>query len=236
MKIVRSITLLLMAGMIMIGMCGCMNQKTSENKISNIKEIVEQRYGEEFNVEYFLPAKDQTYDNILTLSNEDGVVFNAYQKRDDSVVSDNYLEALINQKLTNHIESSMKMSSDLKVRVLGIVKDGSLLTMDFVKNYIVSASNQDFVKIVTVVTVSDDILKHKEELYRIYNEVLGFNSNLVEFEVVSVREPGEELLKVLNNPLGYYNNNWDEFGEISKYIDVRTKDITSADELVKEIR
>ena len=84
----------------------------------------EERYGEEFNVEYFLAAKDSTYDNILTLSNQDGVVFNAYQCKGYTII-DNYMEALINKKLTDYIISSQNISSNLKVTMLGMVRDGS---------------------------------------------------------------------------------------------------------------
>ena len=31
--------------------------------------------------------------------------------------------------------------------------------------------------------------------------------------------------------MGYYNNNWDEFNEISSYIDIRSKEIYTSDEL-----
>ena len=68
-----------------------MYEKNYESKISEIKEVIEERYNEEFSVVYFQPALDETYDNVLSLSNKDGVVFNAYQK-DGYEVDDNYYE------------------------------------------------------------------------------------------------------------------------------------------------
>lgn len=212
-----------------------MEKKNYEREISNIKGMIDQRYGEQFDIEYFLPAKDKTYDNILTLSNRDGVVFNAYQSNDDEI-ADDYPEALINTKLTEYITSSLNISSNLKVRVLGVFKDGSVLTIDFAKSYVPSTSNKEFIKLVTVVAMDDEISKYKEELFNIYNVILKFESNIIEFEVVSFSESGDALLKVLNNPLGYYNNNWNDFKEITSYIDITSKNIATADELMKEIK
>lgn len=236
MKTVRSIALLLMVGIIMFGACGCMDKKTYENEISNIKGIVEQRYGQEFSIEYFLPAKDKTYDSILTLSNKEGVVFNAYQRGDSDEITDDYPEALINAKLTDYISTSVNVPSSLKVSVLGILRDGSSLTVDSARKYSGLPSHQEYIKLITVISLNANISEHKNELYNIYTEVLKFESDLIEFEVVSLLDPGEELSKILNNPLGYYDNNWEDYDEISDYIDITSKLIASADELVKEAK
>lgn len=212
-----------------------MDNKKYESEMSNIKGIVDQRYSEEFNIEYFLPAKDKTYDNILTLSNENGILFNAYQNNEGEV-SDDYLEALVNIKLSDYIVSSSDLSSELKLVVLGILKDGSVLTVDFANNYVPSPSNKDFIKIVTVIAMDDEIAQYKNELFNVYNNVLMFESDLIEFEVISYTEPSDELSKALTNPLGYYNNNWNDYKEVKSYIDVTSKNITSADELVKEVK
>ncbi len=236
MKTVRNIFLLLTVGIILIGVSSCMGQKNHEFEISTIKQTVEQRYGEKFSVEYFLPAKDETYDNILTLSDSEGIVFNAYQSKDNGEMTDDYPEALINAKLTSHMKTSLSISSDLKISTLGVLENGSVLTVDFAKNYTVSPSNQDFVKLITVISLTDSIVKQKEELFDIYTEILKFNSSLIELEVVSFLEVGEELSRALHNPLGYYTNNWEEFQEITNYIHITSKNISSADELVKEVK
>lgn len=234
MKLRRWIPLLLIVGLIMMGASGCMDNKTYENEISNIKGIIEQRYGQEFNVKYFLPAKDKTYDNILTLSDQEGVVFNAYQRGDSSEVADDYPEALMNAKLTNYITSSVNVPSSLNVSVMGILEDGSMLTVDFARSYSVLASHQEYIKLIVVVSLNDSISEYKNELFSIYTEVLKFESDLIEFEVVSLSDPSEELSKILNNPLGYYNNNWEDYKEVTGYIDITSKFVASADELVKE--
>ena len=66
--------------------------------------------------------------------------------------------------------------------------------------------------------------------------MVKFNSNLIEFEVISISKESDELSKVINNPLGYYDNNWDEINGVENYLDVKSKDITSPDDLVKEVR
>lgn len=209
-----------------------MVQKNYEVEASRMKGVVEERYGEEFSVEYFLPAKDKAYDNILTLSDKDGTVFNAYQAYGDTVVSDDYPEALVSRRLTQSVVSSPDASPEWSARVLGIVRDGKALTADFAKNKGASALNLDFVKVIACVAVTGELSKYKAELFDIYNGILKFNSDLIEFEAISFSEPGERLSRVLSNPLGYYDNNWETFPEISDFIDVRSKDIVSAEDLM----
>lgn len=211
-----------------------MEQKNHEFEIANIKEIIEQRYNEEFTVEYFQPAKDETYTDILTVSNKNGVIFNAYQTNDESDISDDYPEAIINAKLKEYLTSYA--SSKLDINVLGILSDGSVLDIDYANNYTVSTSNKEFIKLVTIVSLNGDITSHKDELFRIYSEMIKFESNLIEFEVVSVSGENDELSKVIKNPLGYYNNNWDEFNEVESYLDIKDKNITSPEDLVKEVK
>lgn len=211
-----------------------MEQKNNEFEISNIKEIIEQRYNEEFTVEYFQPAKDETYTDILTVSNKDGVIFNAYQTNDESDITDDYPEAIINKKLKDYIVSATGVSSD--INVLGILSDGSLLDIEYANKYSVSTANNDFVKLVAIISLKGDISSQKDELFKVYSEMVKFNSNLIEFEVISISKESDELSKVINNPLGYYDNNWDEINGVENYLDVKSKDITSPDDLVKEVR
>jgi len=211
-----------------------MEQKNNEFEISNIKEIIEQRYNEEFTVEYFQPAKDETYTDILTVSNKDGVIFNAYQTNDESDITDDYPEAIINKKLKDYIVSATGVSSD--INVLGILSDGSLLDIEYANKYSVSTANNDFVKLVAIISLKGDIASQKDELFKVYSEMVKFNSNLIEFEVISISKESDELSKVINNPLGYYDNNWDEINGVENYLDVKSKDITSPDDLVKEVR
>ena len=133
MRINKRILLLLLTLCLIWGVCGCIYKKNNEEKILEMKEYVEAEYEEEFNVEYFLAAKDSTYDNILTLSNQDGVVFNAYHK-ESYTPSDDYCDALINDKLTDYMNTTLNISSDLDVMMLGLVRDGSIVTTDFARN------------------------------------------------------------------------------------------------------
>lgn len=211
-----------------------MEQKNHEFEIANIKEIIEQRYNEEFTVEYFQPAKDETYTDILTVSNKNGIIFNAYQTNNESDISDDYPEAIINSKLKEYLTSCA--SSKLDINVLGILSDGSVLDIDYANKYTVSISNKDFIKLVVIVSLNGDIYSYKDELFKIYSEMIKLESNLIEFEVISVSEKSDELSKAINNPLGYYNNNWDEYKEVKGYLDVKEKNITSPEDLVKEVK
>lgn len=211
-----------------------MEQKNNEFEISNIKEIIEQRYNEEFTVEYFQPAKDETYTDILTVSNKDGVIFNAYQTNDESDITDDYPEAIINAKIKDYIVSATGVSFD--INVLGILSDGSVLDIEYANNYSVSTTNNDFIKMVAIISLKGNIASQKDELFKVYSEMVKFNTNLIEFEVVSISEESDELSKVINNPLGYYDNNWDEINGVENYLDVKNKDVTSPDDLVKGVR
>lgn len=234
MKRIKQLSLLLLSIILILGVCGCMEQKNHEFEIANIKEIIEQRYNEEFTVEYFQPAKDETYTDILTVSNKNGIIFNAYQNNDESDITDDYPEAIINSKLKEYLTSYT--SSNLDINVLGILNDGSVLDIDYANNYTVSKSNKDFIKLVAIVSLNGDISSYKDELFKIYSEMIKFESNLIEFEVISVSEKSDELSKAINNPLGYYNNNWDEYNEVKGYLDVKDKNITSPEDLVKEVK
>ena len=234
MKIIKQLSLLLLSIILILGVCGCMEQKNHEFEISNIKEIIEQRYNEEFTVEYFQPAKDETYTDILTVSNKDGVIFNAYQTNDESDITDDYPEAIINAKIKDYIVSATGVSFD--INVLGILSDGSVLDIEYANNYSVSITNNDFIKMVAIISLKGNIASQKDELFKVYSEMVKFNTNLIEFEVVSISEESDELSKVINNPLGYYDNNWDEINGVENYLDVKNKDITSPDDLVKGVR
>lgn len=234
MKIIKQLSLLLLSIILILGVCGCMEQKNHEFEISNIKEIIEQRYNEEFTVEYFQPAKDETYTDILTVSNKDGVIFNAYQTNDESDITDDYPEAIINAKIKDYIVSATGVSFD--INVLGILSDGSVLDIEYANNYSASTTNNDFIKMVAIISLKGNIASQKDELFKVYSEMVKFNTNLIEFEVISISEESDELSKVINNPLGYYDNNWDEINGVENYLDVKNKDITSPDDLVKGVR
>ena len=236
MKIIKQLSLLLLSIILILGVCGCMEQKNHEFEISNIKEIIEQRYNEEFTVEYFQPAKDETYTDILTVSNKNGLVFNAYQTNDESDITDDYPEAIINSKLKDYIVSTSGISAKFDINVLGILSDGSVLDIDYANNYTVSSANKDFIKMVVIVSLNGDIASNKNDLYKIYSELIKFDSNLIEFEVVSLSETDDELSKVISNPLGYYNNNWDELDAVENFLDIKDKNITSPEDLVKEVK
>ena len=234
---VKRISILVLILILIIGLCyKChRDKKEEEARIAFIKAETEERYGEEFKVEYFQPARDYTWPNVLTLSNEDGVIFNAYQYEDDTP-GDDYIEALIDRKLADYIISSQNISSNLQVNVIGVVRDYSLLTMDYYENFDPTPANKDFIKIIIVISMKDDIKEYKDELFDIYQEILKYDTKVLEFEVVSYKKLNEKLTRILNNPLAYYNNHWDEYRGVKSYIDVRTRDIKSAEELMKQIK
>lgn len=233
-RLKRAALILLMVVTVAISLCGCMMNEDFNQEILNIKEIVELRYDEECEVAYYLTPKDEMSNYVVTLKTEAGMLFNAYKTCGDDVVSDDYVKAIINEKLTDYLVNTSGVRDDMSVRVLGIVEDGSVLTTDFAENYAVSESKNVFIKLITVIVVNGDIGNYRDVLFEMYNSIVSLNSKVIEFEVISVAEPSEQLALILDNPLGYYINNWENFAEVSDYIDVRSKDIPSADELVKE--
>lgn len=233
-KLNRLALVLLTAGIVAIIGSGCMMNENFDREILNIKETVELRYDEECEVAYYCVPKDEMSDYVVTLTAKNGMLFNAYKTYGDDVVSDDYLKAIINEKLTDYLVSASGVRDDMSVCVLGIVADGSILTTDFARNYAVSEDESVFVKLIAVIVVNDDIVNHRDVLFEMYNKIVSLNSKVIEFEVISVEEPSEQVALIFDNPLGYYSNNWENFAEISDYIDIRSKEISSADELVKE--
>lgn len=133
------------------------------------------------------------------------------------------MEALINKKLTDYIISSQNISSNLKVTMLGMVRDGSKVNMEYIEDLDLTSANKDFIKIIIVIAMKDKITEYKDELFDIYQEMLKYDTEVLEFEVISYNKLSDKLSKTLNNPLGYYDNNWDTYREISSYIDCKKR-------------
>ncbi len=236
MNMIKKALCLFLVTLLAIGVCGCMNHEDQNAKMSNMKEIIEQRYNEKFTIEYFQPAKDKLGTDILTLSTEKGIIFNAYKTINNSFISDDYSEAILNSKLKEYIVSVANIPEKLNIYLLGIVKDGSKLNADYARNYVVSTICNDFGKLIAIISLEGEITEYKSELFKIYSEMLKFNPDLIEFEVIYTKKPSDELSKSLNNPLGYYNNNWENFNCIESYLDIREKNIRSMEDLVKGVK
>ena len=113
------------------------------------------------------------------------------------------MEALINKKLTDYIISSQNISSNLKVTMLGMVRDGSKVNMENIEDLDLTSANKDFIKKIIVIAMKDKITEYKDELFDIYQEMLKYDTEVLEFEVISYNKLSDKLSKTLNNPLGY---------------------------------
>ena len=208
----------------------------NELLISEIKSTVEKEYGKPFAVLYFMPAKDETYSRILTLSDHQGIIFNAFQYSDNHSISDDYTRAIINNKITDYMKAVCEIPSAITVNIVGILKNGSRLTYNFATAFEPNhdLTKEEFLKVIAIVRVNDEIRDHANDIYRLYKALVVLNVEQIEFNAISTAQSGDDLSKTIHNPLAYYENDWDRFKEIKSVLVTKNMHLHSADELIRE--
>ena len=232
MRILKTILLLVLIVLI-TGVCGCMNKQNEEVKVENMRSYATNKYGKEFTVENFQDAKDESYTNILTLSDGE-YIFNVYQSA-GSEASDDFAQVVVNKKFADSIAT--KSGSDLAVYVNYMFADGSKMSLDYAKQSDISTILNDYslVKVVVVVATDKDFEECKEELYGVYREVISAFPKYIDFEAIKVASASTDLKDMLSNLPAFYDNAWDKFTEIDSYLSATDTGISSASELVKGV-
>ena len=226
---------------ILVGTCGCFGRsKKQEAKIAELTEVVSKKYNKDFKFEYFKPARDYTYTNILTLSYGE-YIFNVYQKGDKvEDIADNFPIVIINKRITDYlVENNAVDLSDVGLHTYYLFNENNTFSYD----YAVSESTEkilednSLIKVIVLVNTYEKIIEKKETLYEIYKIYKGLNPKYIDFEVLQIENITEEIDKVLNNITGYYDNDWNKYKGIKAYIDItENNDIFSADDLVREVK
>lgn len=228
----RNFIFLLVFIVLITGVCGCMKNQNEEVKAENMKSYAFNKYGREFTVENFQAAKDETYTNILTLSDGD-YIFNVYQSG-TSEPSDDYPLAVINRKFSSQLNSG----NDFDVYANFIFANGSNITLDYAHSSSIETITNDYslLKVVVVILVDQSISDCADDLFDIYRNVMTFNPKYVDFEVIQANSISSNLSDILKNLPAFYDNDWKKHSEISSYLSVAKTDIDSSEELVKGVK
>lgn len=232
MKIIRAISIILLILITVTGVCGCMKNQNEEVKVGNMKSYASNKYGREFTVENFQAAKDETYTNILTLSDGD-YLFNVYQSG-TSEVSDDYPLAIINRKFSNLLNSG----KDFDVYTNFMFANGSDITLDYAKNRSIDTITDDYslLKVVVIIVVEQSISDCADDLFELYKKVMAFNPKYIDLEVIQTNSISSGLNDMLKNLPAFYDNDWNKHSEIVSYLSVTETDIDSSKELVKGVK
>ncbi len=233
MKRLRKALLVFVIVIAVTGLCGCMNKENEEVTAENLKRYATDKYGKDFAVENFQAAKDETYTNILTLSDGE-YLFNVYQSA-GSEVSDDYPQVIVNQKIRDLLLS--KCGSAFEIYGNFILSDGNNMTLDYAIENDVSAVLKDhaLVKAVVVIKTDKELAALQEELYRIYRETLELSPKYIDFEVIKVGSASTDLKDMLLNLPAFYDGTWSKYPEIESYVSITETDILSASELLKDV-
>lgn len=210
-----------------------MNHEEKTEIKTAMLEAINKKYNKSFKVEYFQKAKDETYSNILTLSDGE-YIFNAYKDDNDTVVSDDLIQVIVNKKINNYIADNINIKS-IGVKIYGNyifsnISDYSYEEIQNIDANDIIASNQ-LVKAVLVVSTTGSFVDSKELFFEIYKMAVSMNPKYIDFELISIKE-NDALEKMLNNLTGYYDNDWKKQDGILDYKSILDKDISSADDLV----
>ncbi len=234
MKLLRMFLLALVIVITVTVACGCMSKENEEVKLESMKSYAANKYGKDFVVENFQAAKDDTYTNILTLSDGE-YLFNVYQSA-GSGASDDYPQVIVNKKIRDLLLSKYGSAFDIYGHF--ILSDVDNMTLDYAIQNDVSAvlSDHDLVKAVVIVKTDNDISALQQELYSIYKETLDLSPKYIDFEVIKVGSPSPELMDMLLNLPAFYDSAWSKYPEIESYVSVTETDILSASELLNGLK
>ena len=217
--------------------CGCVNSKQeTENKINSMQAFAEDKYNKEFKYEYFVEAFDETYTNILSLSDGE-VVFNVYMEESSDVLYDDYASAILNNKFIEYVKDKNEiLDSDIEIYSNIMLIGHESYTYEYITDNTIDEiiKENEFLKIILIVKVAD-IETNKQPIFELYNFVCNLSPEHIDFQIIDVSETNENLEKMLNNLPGHYSNDWDKYKEIESYVSINEKDISTKEELFENV-
>ena len=230
MKKIKLISVLLSILIILLGVSGCMENQNDKLLKEDMKHYAENKYGRDFQLKKFQEAKDETYTNILTLS--DGIhIFNVYQ-RGDSEMFDDYAKAVVNKKFADSLRKNY--GDDFSIYVNLMFTNGNNITLEYAKGNEVSTILNDYslLKIVAVLVLNDSIEASSQKVFSAYRSITEFDPKYIDFEVIQVNNMGEDLNDMLENLPAFYDNDWKKYSEVIDHLSVLDTNIASSDELL----
>lgn len=243
MKKIKYICNFLTMILIMTGVCGCMDLNSSEKqaKLEQMKSYTENKYNMTFDVVDFIYAKDETYSNILKLT--DGkiqfYVYNSGNEKYSDKISDDYKRAIISGKAVDFIKSKVDTSEypiDLYASIF-IYGDNSL-NYDYVTDKDIDEILKDnkIFSATIIVKTDEDLTKLKDLLFDIYKLICSYSPEAVNLKAIQSTETNEVLDNTLKCIIGNYNDDWLSYKGVTAYLETDKLGIDSADEIVKEIK
>lgn len=243
MKKLKYICTFLTMILIITGMCGCIDLNSTEKraKLEQMKSYAENKYNMTFDVVDFVFAKDETYSNILKLT--DGeiefYVYNSGMEKYSDKIHDDYKRAIISNRAVDFIKSKVDISEyqiDLYASIF-IYGDNSL-NYDYVADENIDEilkSNKIFSAAIIVKT-DKDLSELKDLLFDIYKLICSYSPEAVNLKAIQSTETNETLDNTLKCIIGNYNDDWLSYKGVTAYLETDKLDIDSADEFVKEIK
>lgn len=205
--------------------------------LEQMKNYASEKYGQEFTVEYFLPARDSSYTNILTLSNGQ-YLFNVLHDTGSEDTYDDLPNVILNRILTDHIQDTAACNgTDF------VLYGNFLLTGDKFHGYTYDQldalspqeilENYDILKVILIVKTPRSIPQQADELFALYQAVVALQPKILDFEVIHVKEESEALEKMLNNLTGYYSSHWKSYPVIKDCLKITDLEIQSPAQLLE---
>lgn len=243
MKKTKLICLLLTAILLMTGVCGCMNLNFSgrQAKLEEMKSYAENKYNMNFDVVDFTFAKDETYRNILRLTDGkiDFYVYNSANRKNSDKIYDDYSRAIISDRVVDFIKSKFNTSSyNIDVYASILIYGDKSLSYD----YAVNTDADDLLKsnkifdAAIIVKTDKKITEIKDLIFEIYNLICSYSPEHINLEVIQTVGDTADIDKTLKCIIGTYNDDWSSYNCVKSYLKVENFGITSSDELVKEIK
>lgn len=243
MKKTKLICLLLTAILLMTGVCGCMDLNSSEKraKLEQMKSYAENKYNMTFDVVDFVFAKDETYRNILRLTDGkiDFYVYNSANRKNSDKIYDDYSRAIISDRVVDFIKSKFNTSSyNIDVYAGILIYGDNSLNYDYVTDENIDEilkSNKIFSAAIIVKT-DKDLSELKDLLFDIYKLICSYSPEAVNLKAIQSTETNASLDNTLKCIIGNYNDDWLSYKGVTAYLETDKSDIDSADEFVNEIK
>lgn len=211
-----------------------MDNQKQEQKMTEMLHAVSEKYGRKFTVVSFRAALDETYSNVLTVTDGE-YVFNVYQSAQFEM-ADDYQKAVVSKRFTDSLQQNQHTALEVYGNFLFAQADD--MSLEYAMNSDIERILTDYklLKAVIIVKGAGNIEMMKDDLYSIYKETISLGPKYIDFEVIQVERTGEKLENMLQNLPVLYDNDWEQHPEIKAYVHVTDTNIVSASELVEEIQ
>ena len=220
---------------------GCdMPITTDEATRRELKAYAEAQYEGPFTEVSYEPAADKTQSYVLTLEDGNGVVFNVSKGGESGKIVDDYINCIVDAKLSDYLRYRVDDIPDATMKVMAITNielDIATVQNMSAQEYIDSLSPLYSLIFVCQIDAKDGrsvIMDNADALLRIYNELTSFGSpEMIDFNVVSTVNSAE-VSHTIQNLRKEYDGAWYRFDGVSEYISTTGK-IYSANDLLSAI-